>query len=96
MAVIGAPFHRDAGSMEGSAYVYRYDGITWVEEAKLTTSDAAAGSRFGVSVSVSGDLALIGAFGHDAGYLSGSAYVYRYDGSTWVEEAKLTASDAAA
>jgi len=42
--------------------VYRYDGSGWVEEAKLTASDGASGDRFGHSVSVSGDLAVIGAY----------------------------------
>ena len=70
--------------------MYRYDGSTWVEQAKLTASDAAANDLFGHSVSVSGDLAVIGAVG------PGSAYVYRYDGGSWVQQAKLTASDAAA
>ncbi len=81
----------------GSTYVYRFDGTNWTEEAKLTASDGAAGDRFGISVAIEGDVALIGA-GHDddddAGANSGSAYVYRFDGSNWIEEAKLTASDA--
>ena len=46
-------------------------------------------------MSVSGDVAVVGAFwDNDAGDKSGSAYVYRYDGSGWSAEQKLTASDA--
>ncbi len=101
VAVIGALFDDDAGTSSGSAYVYRYDPPSgdWIEDAKLTASGAAAGDRFGISVSVSGDLAVIGAYGNgDAGGSSGSAYVYRYDppSGDWIEDAKLTASDAAA
>ena len=67
------------------------------EAAKLTPADVEAGDQFGFSVSISGDVAVVGAWGDDhAGLYSGSAYVYRFDGSTWVEEQKLTASDAAA
>jgi hypothetical protein len=67
------------------------------EEAKLTASDGAAEDHFGNSVAISGDTAVIGAVGDDDnGSFSGSAYVFRYDGSDWVEEAKLTASDGAA
>ena len=66
------------------------------EAAKLTASDAAAGDTFGTSVSISGDVVVAGApRDDDAGPGSGSAYVYRFDGATWVEEQKLTASDAA-
>jgi N-acetylneuraminic acid mutarotase len=101
LALIGANGNDDAGPDSGSAYVYRYDPSSgeWIEEAKLTASDTAPADLFGGSVSVSGDLAVIGAFGDDdAGGESGSAYVYRYDPSSgdWIEEAKLTASDGAA
>ncbi len=97
-AVVGA-FADDcaAGIRCGSAYVFRFDGTSWVEEQKLTASDASARDHFGISVSVSGDTAVVGAYGDDcaAGTACGSAYVYRFDGTTWVEEQKLTASDAA-
>lgn len=47
------------------------------EDAKLTASDAAAGDRFGYSVAISGDTAVIGSyFDDDAGSYSGSAYVF--------------------
>ncbi len=96
--IVGARAHDDActgnpNCHSGAAYVYRYDGATWFEEAKLLASDGAAGDLFGHSVAISDGLVLIGA--RDDGGLSGSAYVYRNDGSTWVEEAKLVASDAA-
>jgi len=85
------------GSNCGSAYVYRYNGITWVQQLRLTASDAASNDLFGISVTVSGDTVVVGAFGDDcaAGINCGSAYVYRFNGSTWVEEQRLTASDAA-
>ena len=69
------------------------------ENAKLTASDAALDDLFGVSVSVSGEVAVVGAYGDDcaAGLDCGSAYVYRFNPGApghWVEETKLTASDA--
>ena len=68
------------------------------ETAKLTASDAAIGDRFGLSVSVSGDYAIVGAsYNDDAGDGSGSAYIYyRDEGGNWGQQAKLTASDAGA
>ncbi|MEL7361276.1 MAG: FG-GAP repeat protein, partial [Bacteroidota bacterium] len=67
-------------------------------ETKLTASDGAAEDEFGYSVSVSEEVALVGAFGDDdnGGVFSGSAYVFRRAGNAWVEEAKLTASDGGA
>ena len=96
-AVVGAVCDDDNGRNSGSAYVFRYDGSDWAEEAKLTASDGAAYDYFGCSVAVSGDTAVVGASDDDDNGLdSGSAYVFRYDGSDWTEEAKLTASDGAA
>ena len=65
-------------------------------ETKLTASDAAAGDRFGNSVSVYDDLVAVGAvYNDDNGSASGSAYVYEKVNGVWAET-KLTASDAAA
>jgi len=89
--VVGAA---SQNSVTGAAYVYTRSGTTWTEEQKLTASDGATSDNFGFSVSVSGDKAVIGAFGDDG--LTGSAYVYTRSGTTWTEEQKLTASDGAA
>jgi hypothetical protein len=73
-------------------------GFPEVELQKLTASDGAAGDYFGWSVSLSSDgtTALIGApHDDDRGTESGSAYVFTRSGSTWTEQAKLTASDGA-
>ncbi|MCK4341950.1 MAG: hypothetical protein KAY37_09535 [Phycisphaerae bacterium] len=96
VALIGAFGDDDKGTTSGSAYVFRYNGSSWIQEQKLLASDGAANDRFGDSVAVWGDVALIGAYGDDDnGSSSGSAYVFRYNGSNWAEEQKLTASDAA-
>jgi hypothetical protein len=96
-AVVGAVGDADGGLDSGSAYVFTRSGVTWTEEAKLTASDAAAGDWFGWSVSLSGDTAVVGAANDaDGGLDSGSAYVFVGSGSSWTEQAKLTASDAAA
>jgi len=93
-AVVGAKGNDDAGNDSGSAYVYKENGATWTEEAKLTASDAAAKDFFGVSVAISGDTAVVGAFGDESS--TGAAYVYTRSGTIWTEEAKLTASDGVA
>jgi len=95
VAVIGVPKDDDRGEDSGSAYVYRFDGTRWNEEAKLTASDGILGDHFGWSVSVSGEVVVIGAmYDHNQGGLhAGAAYVFRFDGIDWVEEVKLVASD---
>ena len=103
--VVGAFLDDDAGSNSGSAYVFVRPGGGWLgdltEDAKMTASDAALGDQFGFSVSVSGETVAVGARGNDdAGSDSGSAYVFERPGGGWTgdltEDAKLTASDAAA
>jgi len=88
------------GPNSGSAYVYTRSGTVWTKQAKLTASDGAEGDRFGnsVAVNVDADTIVIGAYGDDTenGDNSGSAYVYTYSGTSWTEQAKLTASDGAA
>ncbi len=94
-ALIGADWDNDQGTESGSVYVFRREGGTWVEAQKLLASDGYSGSLFGFAVAMEGDVALIGAVGHqhDGFSGSGSAYVFRYDGVTWLEEQELFASD---
>ena len=93
VAIVGAYRNDDAGDISGSAYLY--DTLTGTERFKLTASDAAAGDGFGRSVAISGDHAVIGAWGDDdRGENSGSVYVF--DVATGGELRKLTASDGAA
>ncbi len=98
-ALVGAAYNADVGGFgfSGSAYVFERSGNTWTEQAKLTASDADGDDTFGGSVALSDDgtAALIGApIGDDAnGIETGSAYVFKRSGSTWAEQAELTASD---
>ena len=93
-SLIGAYGNDDNGNLTGSAYVYRYNGSSWNEEAKILASDGETNDYFGYAVSLYGDYALIGAFrDNDNGHQSGSAYVFKRNGTNWSEEAKLIASD---
>jgi uncharacterized protein (DUF2345 family) len=80
--------------VDGAGATYPLTVDPWIQDAKLTAFDGAAGDRFGYSVAISGDTVVIGAYGDD-GY-KGSAYVFVKPGSGWAtatETAKLTASD---
>jgi len=98
-AVVGAE-HDDVGTNadQGSAYVFVRNGTTWSQQAKLTATDGAAGDRFGYSVAISGDTAVVGAHfdGVGANAQQGSAYVFVRSGTTWSQQAMLTAADGAA
>ncbi|KAF5417385.1 MAG: hypothetical protein C5S49_03425 [Candidatus Methanogaster sp.] len=76
-AIVGAHCDDDRGSYSGSAYIYKRDGTTWSQQAKIIASDGAAGDLFGQSVSISGEYVGVGAYCGDAyGENSGSAYIY--------------------
>ncbi len=97
-AIVGAYLDdHTGGSNAGSAYVFVRSGGVWTEQAKLTASDSAASDFFGLSVSISGDTAIVGAWAddHAGGSNAGSAYVFVRSGGVWTQQAKLTASDAA-
>lgn len=58
----------------------------WSEQQKLAASDTARGDYFGRSVAISGDTAIVGAYGDDdAGWYSGSATVFTRSGSSWTQ-----------
>jgi hypothetical protein len=59
--------------------------------AAPTAADAFAGDQFGVSVAASGGLAVVGASEEEFG--TGSAYVFEFNGTQWLQVAKLIASD---
>ncbi len=76
------------------AVVFRHTVSGWQAETMLLPRDFLYGPSFAEAVAISGDRILIGARGDDdLGTFAGAAYIYRYDGSNWVEETKLLASD---
>ena len=94
-ALIGAQYEDSGGSGSGAAYVFEFDGANWTQTDKLTADDAQSWDQFGSSVSLSGDRAVVGAFGEDeAGNHSGAAYVFDFDGAEWVQQEKLIPSGA--
>jgi hypothetical protein len=96
----------DAAIDSGSVYVFVRSGTTWSQQAYLKASNTGAGDRFGQSVSVSGDTALVGADSegsdgtgvngnqsNDLASHSGAAYLFVRSGTTWSQQAYLKASN---
>ena len=91
--VIGAEQKNGA---TGGAYVFTRSSTTgcWAEEAKREVSDGGPDDWFGVDAAISGDTIAIGAHRDDEkGNFAGAAYVFTRSGTTWTQEAKLTALD---
>ncbi len=100
-AVIGAWHYTTNAPIDkaGAAYVFLRSGtpLVWSPQQKLTSSNPISDGRFGSGVAVDGDKAVIGAHSEHPGGLdeAGAAYVWVRSGTSWSEEQKLTAADAA-
>ena len=95
-AIVGE-YGEDIGAFNaGAAYIFERDGSgIWSETAKIQASDKQASDLFGVSVSISGDHAIIGAYREDTGGSNvGAAYIFeRNTNGVWSETAKIQASN---
>lgn len=96
---IAASAHKDDdhGLDSGSVYVFHRIGGEWVLEDKFSGLDTTTEDLFGSSLFIDGERLIVGArWDDDNGNKSGSAYIFRREGTEWVEEAKLTGSEGAA
>jgi len=94
--LVGAPFKRVSalGSYSnGAAYVFTRDAGGWSQQAKLLPATSANGDLFGFAVDVAGDRAVIGV--PYAASSQGAAYVFARNGTSWTQQAKLTATGGA-
>lgn len=85
--MVGAVHETGISNQSGAAYVFRLSGSTWTQEARLSPDDLPAGAEFGISVAISGDVAVVGARHVN------SAYIFRRTDGTWTQEAKFTEGD---
>ena len=91
-AIVGAPSAK-VGSIihQGAVFIYQYNGSTWLFKQTITNSGGAANDNFGTSVSISGDNAIVGS-PYDkinANLNQGSANIYKYNGSNWIQQQYL-------
>ena len=85
---VGSPGRAvDGNNGEGVVTVFRWSGASWEETQELTASSGAASDRLGSALAADNDVVVAGAVGTGA---KGAALVYRWNGSSWVEEALLS------
>lgn len=88
----------DLNDGPGAAYIFQQENGSWSEKIKLTASDAGLGDLFGISVSINGNTAIVGAPGNDGSSgvsvaAIGAAYIFQLKDGNWFEKQRLTASD---
>jgi MYXO-CTERM domain-containing protein len=93
-ALVGAPLQRGDNSIAGFVYVFTRSNGSWSQTQRLSASDAGARAQFGDSISLDGDLAVIGAPAADSSVDgAGAAYSFQKSGGTWTQQQKLTSPD---
>ncbi|PID64990.1 MAG: hypothetical protein CR962_00460 [Gammaproteobacteria bacterium] len=85
----------DGNDFQGAVYIFDFNGSSWVQSAKLTASDGEASDRFGSSITLGGNRLVIGATGANVNNNNdqGAVYIFDFNDGSWVQSAKLTASD---
>ena len=99
----------NACSAAGAVYVFLRSGESWSQQAYLKASNSESNDQFGIAVSISRDVIVVGAYGEsscadgvggdqtsNACRNAGSAYVFVRSGIAWVQEAYLKASNSEA
>ena len=94
-AIVGANKHGHVVGGSGGAYIFRREGVTWIEEAELIVSDPFPDFNAAGAVAIGFGVAAFGSeFDNDGGSNAGAVYIFNRQGTSWSEEIKLTASDA--
>ena len=95
-AVIGAVADDGAAANAGAVYVFQRNANIWQQTQKITAADASAGDGFGVSVAISGDTIVAGAYLTDGAVTdAGAAYVFTRSGGNFTQQQKIMAYDTA-
>lgn len=90
----------------GAAFIFQRSGTSWTQSAYLKASNTGAADEFGWAVAVSGNKVVVGAIKEDSNATgingngadnssaaSGAAYAFVNDGTGWVPDAYLKASN---
>jgi len=112
--VVGAPEEASTSSdpndntaaFAGAAYVFVRTGTTWTQQAYLKAEHPDPDDYFGISVAISGNSIVVGAYGEasasdgingdqtdNSQSSAGAAYVFSRSGSVWTQQAYLKASN---
>ena len=93
--IVGAPLHDVAGDADaGAAYIYTRSAGTWTLQQQLTVASG-NGGRFGWSVALSGDTAVVGSQGENIGPMTdqGSVRVFTRAANVWTQQQQLAGTD---
>jgi hypothetical protein len=95
---VGAPAKTiGQNTQQGKAYVFTRSGQVWTEQQGLVGNDGGNLDRFGESVSLDGDYAIIGAPESDPVFgmntFPGAAYIFVRSDDNWSQQQKIVPAD---
>jgi hypothetical protein len=92
--IAGARQDDDGGSNNGSAYIYTGSGASWSQQQRIVPSSySGTSNQFGFAVDINNDGTYCAVSANTMGF--GKVFIYTRSGSTWTEQASVTASDGA-
>ena len=88
-------------SNQGVAYIFEFNGTSWIQQGKLIPSNGSSDDYFGISASIYGDTVVIGSYLNNMNGItnSGAVYLFEKPNGGWTdinEDQILFANDAAA
>ncbi|KPA15016.1 PKD domain-containing protein, partial [Candidatus Magnetomorum sp. HK-1] len=95
-AIIGKSGDDEHCFGSGAAYIYKLSDNKWTFQTKLKANIPKDNEYFGCSVSISDELAIVGASFDDGQIgksISGSAYIFHREEETWAQETVLQNED---
>ncbi len=101
VAMISAPWDFTGNTLNGAVYYYHYNGTQWVFGQKIMGSIQGGYDDFGIDMALDGNVLIVGASGTDHVLNTnvptemnyGAAYIFRWNGTQWIQEQILTGSD---
>ncbi len=97
--VVGSPGADIPFTAAGSVYVFvESGGGVYLQQDKISIPGGANGDRFGSSVAIEGNTLISGATEYTpiiSQPAYGAAYIYEFNGSAWVSQGRIVASDGA-
>lgn len=95
--IVGAPDNQQLAEGVGAAYIFALsDNGLWSRESMLLPPEIAAQMRFGLSVAIRGDLALVGAPGTqlpNSNFNTGAVFVFKHEFGQWQFLTRLVTND---
>ncbi len=95
VAVVGASGTKLASGGSGAAYIFNRSGAKWIDVGSISASVATDNYYFGMHVAIGGSSIIAGSLTSEAGAGSGSVYIFAKSGTSWKQQQKLTAANAA-